>query len=82
MHAQSLDTRRSSSLVDPQKYSLSEKLPAKLEELSDSHLEPEPLAMLPLLRPGDFGDDFVPRPLLTVPPVARTPVTFAAPKAK
>jgi len=79
MYAQPVDTHRSSSLVAPQKYSLSEKLPAKPEALSESHVEPEPLAMSPLLRPGDFGDDYVPRPLLTVPPVVRTPVTFAAP---
>ena len=76
MHAQPVDTHRFSSLVGPQK------LPAKLEALSESHVEPEPLAMSPLLRPGDFGDDYVPRPLLTVPPVAKTPVTFAAPEGE
>jgi hypothetical protein len=35
-----------------------------------------------LSRPGNFGDDYVPRPLLTVPPVARTPITFAAPEGE
>ena len=81
-HAQPVDTHRSSPLVAPQKNSLSEKLPAKLEAPSESHVEPEPLAIAPLPRPGNFGDDYVPRPLLTVPPVARTPVIFAAPEGE
>jgi hypothetical protein len=80
-HAQPVDAHRSSPLA-PQKNSLSEKLPAKLEAPSDSHVEPEPLAIAPLPRPGNFGDDYVPRPLLTVPPVARTPVIFAAPEGE
>ena len=73
---------RSSPLVVPQKNSLLEKLPAKLEAPGESHGEPEPLAIAPLPRPGNFGDDYVPRPLLTVPPVARTPVIFAAPEGE
>ena len=68
---------RQSSNTEMHVQSVDKKLPAKLE--APSHVEPKPLAMPPLLRPGNFGDDYVPRPLLTVPPVARTPVTFAAP---
>jgi hypothetical protein len=63
------------SPIDLQRNSLSQKLPENLTAHSESHVEPRPL----LSRPSNFGDDYVPRPLLAVPPVARTPVTFAAP---
>lgn len=82
MHAQPVDTHHSSPLVAPQKYSFSEELSAKFEAPNESHVEPDPLAMAPLPRPGNFGDDYVPRPLLTVPPVAITPVIFAAPEGE
>ncbi|SDJ04492.1 energy transducer TonB [Variovorax sp. OV700] len=81
-HTQLAGTHRSSPLVVPQKNSLLEKLPAKLEAPGESRVEPEPLAIAPLPRPGNFGDDYVPRPLLTVPPVAKTPVIFAAPEGE
>lgn len=82
MHAQPVDTHHSSPPVAPQKNSPSEKLLAKLEASGESRVEPARLAMAPVPRPGHFGDDYVPRPLLTVPPVARTPVIFATPEGE
>ena len=82
MHAQPVDTRRSSPPIASQKNSPSEKLPAKLDASGEGHVEPAPLAMAPVPRSGNFGNDYVPRPLLTVPPVARTPVIFAAPEGE
>lgn len=82
MHARPVGTPRSPSPIAPQRSSPSGKLPEKLEAPSESHVEAAPLAIAPLPRPGNFGDDYVPRPLLTVPPVARTPVIFAAPEGE
>ena len=67
-----------------QESSPSEKLPDKLNASSQRDAEPAVLATmpLPLPHPANVDDDYVPRPLLTVPPVARTPVIFATPRGE
>lgn len=59
------------------KNSPSEQLPEKPETAGESHAETAPFAIAALPRPDNFGEDYVPRLLLTVPPAARTPVVFA-----
>jgi len=69
--------------LDAQQNPPSEKSPAKLGPQSGSNVvEPAPLASEATLLPrsGSFSDDYyVPRSLLSVPPVAITPVIFAPP---
>jgi hypothetical protein len=79
-HGQPVETPRSLPPVAQHKDLFSDKLPEKREAPRESHVEPVPLAMAPLTRSGNFGDDYVPRPLLTAPPVAITPVVFATPE--
>lgn len=73
-----VDTLRSPPPIASQKDSPSEQLPEKPETAGESHAETAPFAIAALPRPDNFGKDYVPRPLLTVPPAARTPVVFAA----
>ena len=82
-HTRPVDTLRAPPPIAARKDPPSEKLPTMLDEApSESHVEPAPPAIAALPRPSSFGDDYVPRPLLTVPPVARTPVIFAAPEGE
>jgi protein TonB len=79
-HAQRMDTLPSSPPITPQENPLPEGLPAKVGARSGSNVEPTPVAPVATLpRSGNFGDDYVPRPLLSVPPVAREPPVFAPP---
>ncbi|WP_431126427.1 hypothetical protein [Variovorax paradoxus] len=79
-HAQRTGTLPSSPPISLQENPLPEELPAKVGAPSGSNVEATPLARVATLpHSGNFGDDYVPRPLLSVPPVAREPLVFAPP---
>ena len=79
-HRQVIGKPSSQASVAQQSDPPPDKLLDKRAAPGESRTEPAPIAMAPLTRAGSFGDDYVPRPLLTVPPAAITPVVFAAPQ--
>ena len=79
-HRQAIGKPSSQASGAHQSDTSSDKLLEKRESPAESRTKPAQIATAPLTRAGSFGDDYVPRPLLTVPPAAITPVVFAAPQ--
>lgn len=79
-HRQAIGNPTSPASIAQQNDTSLGKLLEKREAPAESHAEPSALASAPLTSSVNFDDDYVPRPLLTVPPAAITAVVFAAPQ--